>query len=116
MHTPLRDKYHRHGFTLIELMVVVGILIILASILIPTVSGAFRVARSKKDLTQQRGIYQAMVLHAAGNESKFPLPSTIVDTKNYIDTINIVLICPHIDDTNNSQTFYMRKEYSYRVA
>ena len=88
MHIPLRDRYHRHGFTLIELMVVVGILIILASILIPTVSGAFRVARSKKDLTQQRGIYQAMVLHAAGNESKFPLPSTIVDEKKPDPTMN----------------------------
>ena len=75
-------------FTLIELMVVVGILIILASILIPTVSTAFRVARSKKDMTQQRGIYQAMVLHATGNVGKFPLPSTIVDEKTPDPTLN----------------------------
>ncbi|MDP7008216.1 MAG: prepilin-type N-terminal cleavage/methylation domain-containing protein [Phycisphaerales bacterium] len=75
-------QYCRGGFTLIELMVVVGILIILASILIPTVSTAFRAARSKKDLTQQRGIYQGMMLHATGNASKFPMPSSIVDEKN----------------------------------
>lgn len=79
---------HRAGFTLIELMVVVGILIILASILIPTVSAAFRTARSKKDLTQQRGIYQAMVLYSTGNDGKFPLPSEIVDENNPDPAIN----------------------------
>ena len=88
MRTTIIDKRHRTGFTLIELMVVVGILIILASILIPTVSSAFRAARSKKDLTQQRGIYQAMVLYSTGNDGKFPLPSEIVDEKNPDAAIN----------------------------
>jgi len=88
MRTTIIDKRHRTGFTLIELMVVVGILIILASILIPTVSSAFSADRSKKDLTQQRGIYQAMVLYSTGNDGKFPLPSEIVDEKNPDAAIN----------------------------
>ena len=75
-------KIRRTGFTLIELMVVVGILILLASIFVPTISSAFRTAKSRKDLTQQRGIYQAMVLHATGNEGRFPLPSLVVNEKN----------------------------------
>jgi type II secretory pathway pseudopilin PulG len=88
MRTCINNKRHRVGFTLIELMVVVGILIILASILIPTVSAAFRTARSKKDLTQQRGIYQSMVLYSTGNDGKFPLPSEIIDEKNPDPSIN----------------------------
>ncbi|MBC8523466.1 prepilin-type N-terminal cleavage/methylation domain-containing protein [PVC group bacterium] len=88
MRSRFRNNYQRLGFTLIELMVVIGILIILSSILVPTISSAFSVARSRKDMTQQRGIYQAMSLHASGDEGRFPLPSRIVDEKNPDPSIN----------------------------
>ena len=80
MRTNLQNN--RSGFTLIELMVVIAILIILMSILIPAISSAFATARSRQDAVQQRGIYLAMVSYATSNEGKFPLPSIIVDENN----------------------------------
>ena len=81
MRTRICTKRQYSGFTLIELMVVIGILIILMSILIPSISSAFASARSRQDSVQQRGIYQAMTSYATSNDGKFPLPSTIVDEK-----------------------------------
>ena len=88
MRTPICTKRQYSGFTLIELMVVISVLIILMSILIPSISSAFATARSRQDTVQQRGIYQAMTSYATSNDGKFPLPSTIVDEKFPDPTLN----------------------------
>jgi type II secretory pathway pseudopilin PulG len=71
-----------------ELLVVIAIILLLLALLIPALSGGLQTARSKKDMSQARGIHQAMTLHASGDEGRFPLPSRIADENNEDWTLN----------------------------
>jgi prepilin-type processing-associated H-X9-DG protein/prepilin-type N-terminal cleavage/methylation domain-containing protein len=62
------------GFTLVELLVVIGIIAVLIAILMPTLGRARESANSLKCQAQERQILQALVLHA--NEHKGYLPLT----------------------------------------
>lgn len=67
------------GFTIIELLVVIAIIVLLVSLLVPTLGKALRSARSTEDRTHAKGIFSAMLLYASSNEGKFPRPSFIRD-------------------------------------
>ena len=69
--TPMKNT----GFTLIELLVVIAIILILSSILIPVLGKAFAAAKSTEDKTRLKGIYNAILLDATGNEGQFVRPS-----------------------------------------
>ena len=62
----------RSAFTLIELLVVISIIALLIGILLPALGVARRTARQMQSNTQVRGIHQAMVTFAQGNNSEFP--------------------------------------------
>ncbi len=62
----------RQAFTLIELLVVISIIALLIGILLPALGVARRTARQMQSNTQVRGIHQAMVTYAQGNNSEFP--------------------------------------------
>lgn len=79
---------HRLGFTLVELLVVIAILLLLLGLLVPALAGILGATRSRKDMSQARGIHQAMMLHASGDEGRFPLPSRIQDESNEDWTLN----------------------------
>ena len=59
------------GFTLVEIMVVVVILGLLATLVVPAVMGASDTAREKKALTDVRAIADAVRLYRVNN-GKFP--------------------------------------------
>ena len=60
------------GFTLVELLVVIGIIALLISILLPALSKAQKAARSLVCLANLRSICQAMNIYASQNKGYFP--------------------------------------------
>src|SRR5205807_7022069 len=69
----LRRPRTRVGFTLVELLVVIGIIALLIAILLPALGKARESANSLKCQAQERQIVQAMMLHAIEHHGYMPL-------------------------------------------
>src|SRR4051794_21994809 len=63
----------RNGFTLVELLVVIGIIALLISILLPSLSKARESAQRVACLTNLRSVMQMMHMYAADNKQQIPL-------------------------------------------
>ena len=78
----MKQRIHRpfraiSGFTLVELLVVIGIIALLISILLPVLGKARENANQVKCMAQQRQIVQAMILHANEHKGYMPLAGLI---------------------------------------
>ena len=62
------------GFTLIELLVVIGIISILISILLPALNQAKRKAQAVACMSNEKQIYNAMLMFAQDNKGHLPRP------------------------------------------
>jgi prepilin-type N-terminal cleavage/methylation domain-containing protein/prepilin-type processing-associated H-X9-DG protein len=95
----------RHAFTLVELLVVIGIIAVLIGILLPTLNGARRAAYTVQCSSNMRQLATAMLMYINDNKGKFPAtasdevagitpgggfwwPDTLV-TGNYIKGTNL---------------------------
>src|SRR4051812_26992132 len=67
-----RARRTRLGFTLVELLVVIGIIALLISILVPGWAKPRRAASTVKCLAKIRPICQGMIMYAAQNKDSFP--------------------------------------------
>jgi len=63
----------RNGFTLVELLVVIGIIALLISILLPSLNKARESAKRAQCLSNLRSIMQMMNLYAVDNKQQIPL-------------------------------------------
>ena len=63
---------HPRAFSLVELLVVIGIIAILIGLLLPSIQRARQVARTTQCATQLRAVGQALAVYANTNQGFFP--------------------------------------------
>lgn len=79
----------RHAFTLVELLVVIGIIAILIAILLPALQSAREQARSVQCLSNLRGCGQTLYLYANQNKGMFP-PMSLQSPESFVQGNNRV--------------------------
>lgn len=120
-----RYRQASHGFTLLEALVVLAILVVLAALVFPLMSRAAMSANSVKCTSNLRQIGTAMLLYAADNAGALPssthttgsrriTESWIYGIADYLDNVDQVRVCP-ADPAKRKKRIIEQKATSYAL-
>src|SRR5688572_21760899 len=94
-----RRRRRQTAFTLVELLVVIGIIALLISILLPTLGRARKAANTVKCAANIRSILQGMTIYASQNNGSIPGSAWTTGRLIYSDPATAAL-APGISNTN----------------
>jgi len=77
LHTPRAGR--RRAFTLVELLVVIGIIALLISMLLPVLGKVKEAANSVKCMAQQKQIMAAWMMYVGDNKGAVPIPVSVAE-------------------------------------
>jgi len=80
----------RRAFTMVELLVVIGIVVLLLSILLPAVSAARERSRRTACLSNLRQIGAAMIMYANQSRGRYPNSNPPLTTSSYADANRVL--------------------------
>ena len=89
-------KQNEKGFTLVELVVVIAILVVLAALMVPRIIGSIEDAKRSSDIGDARTIASEVVTHNAQEKAK-DSSTKIIGTGRY----HKEHVVPHLDFTSD---------------
>lgn len=90
-------QHKRHGFTLLEMLIVLGIILVIAAMVVPNLLGSQKKANIKATRASIHNLEQAFKLYAAENNGEYPQGGQ--------EQIQLLLEPPSDSDGTNAEPF-----------